>query len=436
MMALTSVVSAVLMEGQSEEFGVVVVIGVLLLGLLIGAINGAVVVITRVPDIVVTLAMSFVWAGIALLILKTPGGGSAVWLKDLVTGSFLNEWIPKASVVLIVVVALIWIPLRRSRLGLSIYAIGSHRLAAFRSGVPVTRTRITAYALTGLFSALGGLSLTASTGIATPVPGPYTAPGQADLAVWRPSSGVWYAKSYATGQILTAHLGSAGDTPVPADYDGDGRTDFAVWTPSTGIWRVRFSSTPSSTWFPWSLSRRWGEGALGDVPVPGDYDRDGRADFAIWRESTATWWISYNTGSQLFTTTVQQWGAPGDKPFFGARRLAPPSLGIWRPSTSIRYDLTPWANVLFPPTGIWIDWGPSGTDKLVAADFAPRCAGASVALFNSTSAQWRIQGYGTTTFGQTDDWAVPANYAGTRNADLAVWRPADGTWHIRPNQIC
>ncbi len=174
MMALTSVVSATLMKGQSEEIGVVVVVGVLLLGLLLGAINGALVVVTRVPDIVVTLAMSFVWAGAALLVLKTPGGGSAAWLKDLVSGSFLNEWVPKAAVVLIVIVAVVWIPLRRSRLGLSIYAIGSNRLAAFRSGVAVSRTRIVAYALTGLFAALGGLSLTASTGIATPVPGPYT----------------------------------------------------------------------------------------------------------------------------------------------------------------------------------------------------------------------------------------------------------------------
>jgi ribose transport system permease protein len=82
--------------------------------------------------------------------------------------------IPKAAVVLIIVVALIWIPLRRARLGLSIYAIGSDRLAAFRSGVSVGRTRIIAYALMGLFAALGGISLTASTGIGTPVPGPYT----------------------------------------------------------------------------------------------------------------------------------------------------------------------------------------------------------------------------------------------------------------------
>lgn len=173
-MALTSVVSATLMKGQPEEFGVAVVVGVLLLGLVVGAVNGSIVVLTRVPDIVVTLAMSFVWAGCALLVLKTPGGGSVKWLKDVVSGSLGNEWIPKAAIVLLVVVAAVWIPVRRSRLGLSIYAIGSSRLAAFRSGVPIGRTRIAAYMLTGLFAALGGLSLTASTGIGSPVPGPYT----------------------------------------------------------------------------------------------------------------------------------------------------------------------------------------------------------------------------------------------------------------------
>jgi ribose transport system permease protein len=174
MMALTNVVAAVLMKGQSEEFGLAVVLATLLLGVVLGAVNGGLVVLTRVPDIVVTLAMSFVWAGCALLVLPTPGGGSAKWLTQLATGSLGNEWIPKAAVVLVIIVALVWIPVRRSRLGLSIYAIGSNRLAAFRSGVSVGRTRIVAYILTGLFSALAGLSLTASTGIGTPVPGPYT----------------------------------------------------------------------------------------------------------------------------------------------------------------------------------------------------------------------------------------------------------------------
>jgi ribose transport system permease protein len=174
MMALTSVVAASQMLNQSEEFGVAVVIGVLVLGIVLGAINGSLVVATRVPDIVVTLAMSFVWAGCALLVLKTPGGGSATWLKELLKGSLGNEWVPKAAIVLILIVAVVWIPLRRSKAGLRIYAVGSDKLAAFRSGVSVGRTKILAYAVLGLFAALGGLSLTASTGIGTPVPGPYT----------------------------------------------------------------------------------------------------------------------------------------------------------------------------------------------------------------------------------------------------------------------
>ncbi len=174
MMAFTSCVAATQMKGQGEEFGVAVVIGVLLLGVALGAINGGLVVLTRVPDIVVTLAMSFVWAGCALLVTARPAGGAASWLKDLVVGPLGNDWIPKAAIVLIVIVAVIWIPVSRSRLGLSIYAIGSNSLAAFRSGVPVGRTKVAAYILTGLCSAIAGLSLTASTGIGTPVPGPYT----------------------------------------------------------------------------------------------------------------------------------------------------------------------------------------------------------------------------------------------------------------------
>ena len=174
MMALTSVVAASAMHRQSEEFGIAVVIGVLALGLVLGAVNGALVVATRVPDIVVTLAMSFVWAGCALIVRAAPGGGAANWLKDLAVGPLGSEWVPKATVVMLVVVSVIWIPVARSRLGLSMYALGSNSLAAFRSGVPVGRTKWAAYVLCGLFAALAGLSLTASTGIGTPVPGPYT----------------------------------------------------------------------------------------------------------------------------------------------------------------------------------------------------------------------------------------------------------------------
>lgn len=177
LMALTSVTAARLMDGSSEGFALLVVPLVLLQGALLGALNGLLIVLTRVPDIVVTLAMLFVFQGAALLVLEAPGGAAAAWLKALVVGTVplpgLSGWLPKALVLLLAGVLAVWLPLRRSRLGLSIYAIGSSELAAFRSGVPVRRTRVAAYALAGVLAAMGGLSLTISTGIGAPIPGPY-----------------------------------------------------------------------------------------------------------------------------------------------------------------------------------------------------------------------------------------------------------------------
>ena len=181
MMSVSSVTAAVLMDGATDGQAALVVIAVLGLGALMGAINGSLIVLTRVPDIVVTLAMLFVWQGVALLILNAPGGAAAPWLRALAVGGVtipgvppaLTEWLPKALVFLVVCVAVIWLPIRRSKLGLMFYAVGSDALAAFRSGVPVGQTRIAAYAVCGVFAALGGLSVTMSTGIGEPIPGPY-----------------------------------------------------------------------------------------------------------------------------------------------------------------------------------------------------------------------------------------------------------------------
>jgi ribose transport system permease protein len=164
-------------DGQSA----LIVLFVLALGAGMGALNGGLIVLTRVPDIVVTLSMLFVWQGVALLILNAPGGGAAPWLRGLIVGGVtlpgvpaaVTHWLPKAVIFLTVCLAVIWLPIRRSKLGLMFYAIGSDALAAFRSGVPVGWTRIAAYAVCGLFAALGGLSVTMSTGIGEPIPGPY-----------------------------------------------------------------------------------------------------------------------------------------------------------------------------------------------------------------------------------------------------------------------
>jgi ribose transport system permease protein len=174
MMAVVGVSSATLMSGATDVDAVWIVPLAVIIGTVMGAINGALIVYTRVPDIVVTLAMLFVWQGVALLILDAPGGSAIPWLRDALVGSASRmPWLPKSLLIVIFFIALVWVPLRRSKLGLMLYAVGSDNLAAYRSGVPVGLVRIMAYALAGLFAGLGGLTLTLSTGIGEPIPGPY-----------------------------------------------------------------------------------------------------------------------------------------------------------------------------------------------------------------------------------------------------------------------
>ncbi|WP_224814243.1 ABC transporter permease [Hasllibacter sp. MH4015] len=168
-MAVCGVTAAVLMQSMGAVPAVVITLA---LGGVMGAINGGLIVVTKVPDIVVTLAMLFVWEGVALLILESPGGTVAPGLRSLINGS-LVPFVPNALLVIVIAIAIVWVPVRRSKLGLSIYAVGSDELAAFRSGVSVGWTKVAAYALAGVLAGMGGLSLIMLTGIGEPVPGPY-----------------------------------------------------------------------------------------------------------------------------------------------------------------------------------------------------------------------------------------------------------------------
>ena len=93
----------------------------------------------------------------------------------------------------------------------------------------------------------------------------------------RPAPGVWWIVDGSTGPFTS--VGLPGDIPVPGDYDGDGRTDIAIWRPATGVWWIISSSTGVG----WVAAM--GRGGT-DWPVPGDYDGDGRTNIAIWRART------------------------------------------------------------------------------------------------------------------------------------------------------
>jgi ribose transport system permease protein len=169
MMSLVNVVAARSMIGMSFEEALLFSVFIVLAAAAAGALTGTIIVVTRVADIIVTLAMLFVWAGVALAVLEVPGGGAPQRYQSLITvDTVFTKWLPAALVILLGVCALFWTTIRRLRPGLALYAIGSNRNAAYLAGIDVSRTRILAYAYSGAFAALGGLSLTAASGIGDP----------------------------------------------------------------------------------------------------------------------------------------------------------------------------------------------------------------------------------------------------------------------------
>jgi ribose transport system permease protein len=169
MMALVNVVSAKYMQHMSFDEALLFSVALVAAGALAGALTGLTIVVTRVADIIVTLAMLFVWGGVALAVLEVPGGGVPPRYGSLITVDTVHTaWLPTALLILGGAYALLWLTVRRARPGLELYAVGSNRNAAYLAGVNVSRARILAYAYAGGFAALGGLALSAASGLGDP----------------------------------------------------------------------------------------------------------------------------------------------------------------------------------------------------------------------------------------------------------------------------
>ena len=144
-------------------------LAVLATGLGVGAFTGAIVALARLPAIIVTLALSFLIAGVALLILPQPGGSVPAWLSEALAGDRPVAFLLLAGLVVA------WKLYLATPAGLAIHTAGENPVGAFRSGVPVERVQITAFALSGGLTALAGLFVAAQTGSGDPVIGtPFT----------------------------------------------------------------------------------------------------------------------------------------------------------------------------------------------------------------------------------------------------------------------
>lgn len=130
-------------------------------GMLAGMLNGFVVALLRLQPMITTYATSYIFSGIALLLLPRPGGDIP---RDMVT--FIRSApfdIPLAFYV-IAVILIFWTLLRSTRYAQFLYATGSNSAAAYATGIPVRFVRFSAYIWSGLFAAFASLALTLSTG--------------------------------------------------------------------------------------------------------------------------------------------------------------------------------------------------------------------------------------------------------------------------------
>jgi ribose transport system permease protein len=157
-----------------------IVLAVILIGAAIGAVNGTLVAVVRLPPIIATLATYLVLAGVATEILVAPTGNLPSWMTWITD---THGPVPNVLYILLGIGAF-WGVLTRTAFWRNLRMVGSNDRAAYTSGISVTAVRFIAYVLTGTMAGIGGLVLTAVLGGADATVGPtYTLQAIAAVAL-------------------------------------------------------------------------------------------------------------------------------------------------------------------------------------------------------------------------------------------------------------
>lgn len=172
--AVVSLVNAVLatqMDPANMEASVVLwtAIGIGI-GASVGAVNGFFVAVMRLQPIVVTLAVMFIVQGITLLVMATPGGFVSPSLAAVYLGDAIPSLLP-APVLLLVVLVVLWMWVKRTSFGITLYAVGSDAEAARATGLRNRTTVFLTYVMAGGMYGLAGVFVSAQTGSGDPLVG-------------------------------------------------------------------------------------------------------------------------------------------------------------------------------------------------------------------------------------------------------------------------
>lgn len=156
--ALASVLTAMGLQDGSPWTGIAMALAA---GLVVGLVNGLIIGYTAVTPFIVTLGMLSIVSGTAL----TLTNGDPIfeladsWFFQLGIG-FLGP-VPIPVVISMLVFAVLWLLLNRTKFGTYVYAVGGNEQAAKLAGIPVARVKLSVYMLSGLCAAIGGVILTA-----------------------------------------------------------------------------------------------------------------------------------------------------------------------------------------------------------------------------------------------------------------------------------
>jgi ribose transport system permease protein len=128
----------------------------LLTGLLLGLINGVLIAFLDLPPFIVTLGGLTALRGVAYLV----ANGTTVLNRNLNFAWIGNDYLgpfPWLVVIALLVVLASWFILRRTVLGVQIYAVGGNQRAARLTGIQVNRVLLFVYGISGLLAGLGGI---------------------------------------------------------------------------------------------------------------------------------------------------------------------------------------------------------------------------------------------------------------------------------------